>query len=433
MYLSHVRSRSPVLLLWAACLVLPARAADWPQWRGPDRTGQVTAGTPVPTSLPSEPKVIWRIGIGAGLASPVVAGGKVFYFDNQQGKETLHAIDAVDAKEVWRMAVDDTFADQQGPSGPRCTPLVDEDCVYVQSGTGELQCLSRAEGRRLWRASFTNDFGAVFFGEDTPIPGAAEHGYTAAPVIAGQKLIACAGGTNGAGIVCFDKHTGKVLWKSQNDRAAYAAPMISTLAGVKQAVCFTVEGLLGVALEDGALLWRVPIKAPYGRNCTTPIVVEDWVVVASYRAGLIGVKVTSAGGRLTAERAWVNKDLPMNFSSPVRVGRHIFGLGPNRRIVCAALEDGHLAWAKSGYVTTTAELAHASFLVMGENILINTDAGDLFLIAGDPSDCRELGRATKVCGPNWCNPAYADGRLYLRDGLGLKATGSLYCMELMTQ
>jgi hypothetical protein len=145
-------------------------------------------------------------------------------------------------------------------------------------------------------------------------------------------------------------------------------------------------------------------------------VVGDWVVVASYRAGLIGVRVASAGGRLTAERAWVNKDLPMNFSSPVRVGRHIFGLGPNKRIVCAALEDGHLAWAKAGYFTTAAEMAYASFLVMGENILINTGAGDLFLIAGDPSDCRELGRA-KACGPNWCNPAYADGRLYLRDGL----------------
>src|SRR5580765_866069 len=77
-----------------ACLVWPSRAADWPQWRGPDRTGHVTAGTPVPTSLPSEPKVIWRIGIGAGLASPVVAGGRVFYFANQQGKETIHAIDA---------------------------------------------------------------------------------------------------------------------------------------------------------------------------------------------------------------------------------------------------------------------------------------------------------------------------------------------------
>jgi hypothetical protein len=68
--------------------------------------------------------------IGEGLASPVVASGRVFYFDNQNGKETLHAIDAVTAKEFWRAAVDDPFSDMQGPTGPRCTPMVDGERVY---------------------------------------------------------------------------------------------------------------------------------------------------------------------------------------------------------------------------------------------------------------------------------------------------------------
>jgi outer membrane protein assembly factor BamB len=79
-------------------------------------------------------------------------------------------------------------------------------------------------------------------------------------------------------------------------------------------------------------------------------------------------------------------------------------------------------------VTTAAEMAHASFLVMGPNILVLTDDGLLALIAADPTGCRELGRA-RVCSANWCNPAYADGRLYLRDGM--KATGNLYCLELL--
>jgi hypothetical protein len=71
------------------------------------------------------------------------------------------------------------------------------------------------------------------------IPGAAERGYTAAPVIEGDRLFACAGGTNGAGVVCVEKQTGKVLWRSQNDRASYAAPIIATMAGTKQLICFT--------------------------------------------------------------------------------------------------------------------------------------------------------------------------------------------------
>src|SRR2546428_10944337 len=105
-------------LLLATALL---RAEDWPQWRGPARTGHVAPGSPLLASLATEPKVVWKIQVGEGFASPVVAGGKVFYFDNQAGKETLHALQAGEGKELWRATVDDTFPDEQGPPGPRCT------------------------------------------------------------------------------------------------------------------------------------------------------------------------------------------------------------------------------------------------------------------------------------------------------------------------
>lgn len=357
-----------------------------------------------------------------------MAGGKVFYFDNQEGKETLHAIDAADHHELWRAPVDETFQDEQGPPGPRCTPLVDGDRVYAQSGKGELQCFRIADGKVVWRVNFLKDFGAAFLGEDSKIPGAAEHGYTGVPVIDGERLIACVGGTNGAGVVCFDKRTGKVFWKSQDDLAAYAAPMIATLAKVKQSVCFTEAGLIGLDLDDGKLLWRVPIKTSYGRNVTTPVIVDDWVVVGSYQAGLIGVKISAAGNDLKIEQAWTNKLAAMNFSSPIAVGMHLYGLGPAKNLVCVEIATGKIMWSKEGYFTTAANVAHASFLGLGKNILVCTDGGQLALIAADPAEFRELGRA-QVCGLNWCNPAYADGRLYVRDGI--KATGNLFCVELI--
>ena len=423
-----VRLLACTLLLASGSLTAGLRAEDWPQWRGPTRNGQVAPGARVPRRLPAEPKVLWRLKVGEGFASPVVSGGKVFHFDNQGGKETLHALGAENAQELWRAVVDDTFQDEQGPPGPRCTPLVEGDRVYAQSGLGELQCLSVADGHRLWRVNFTNDFGAAFLGEDSKVPGAAEHGYTAAPVIIGDRLIACVGGTNGAGVVAFEKRTGKILWKSQDDLAAYAAPVIATLAGVTQAVCFTVSGLIGLALENGHLLWRVPLQTKYGRNCATPVIVNDWVMAGSYQAGLVGVRVSAMATGLKAERVWTNKALAMNFSSPVAVGRHLYGLGPTKNIVCAEIETGRIQWSKEGYISSSADVAHATFLVFGENILVCTDGGELVLLAADPVQCRELGRV-QVCGKNWCNPAYADGRLYVRDGL--RSTGNLYCIELM--
>ena len=143
-----------------------ALAADWPQWRGPLRTGQVPPGEPVPDKLSIEPKLVWRIKVGEGLASPVVAAGKVFYFDNSDGKETIHAISVSTSAEVWRKDIDAPFQDMQGPNGPRCTPVVDGDRLYALSCKGELQCLYVANGKLVWRANFTDDFGAVFIGEN---------------------------------------------------------------------------------------------------------------------------------------------------------------------------------------------------------------------------------------------------------------------------
>ncbi len=120
----------------------------------------------------------------------------------------------------------------------------------------------------------------------------------------------------------------------------------------------------------------------------------------------------------------------MNFSSPVCVGRHLFGLGPSRQLVCVEVETGRLAWSRPGFFTSPAELGYASFLGLGDQLLICTDDGQGTLIAADPRGLRELGRA-RLCGQNWSSPAYADGRLYLQDGL--KGQGYLSCLDLLAE
>jgi outer membrane protein assembly factor BamB len=414
-------------LLALAAGVSAGRAEDWPQWRGVDRSGHVAAGAKVPARLPDEPKIVWRVKVGEGFASPVVASGNVYLFDNQKARETLRALNAETGDELWRADVDETFQDEQGPPGPRCTPVADGDLVFAQSGKGELQCLRVADGQRVWRVNFLKDYGAAFLGEDSKVWGAAEHGYTASPLIVGDRLIACPGGTNGAGIVCFEKHTGHQLWSSQNDLASYSAPVAATLGGVRQAVCFSVEGVIGLGLEDGKLLWRFPLKTQYGRNCATPVIVDDWVVVGSYQAGMVGLRITRGEHGLKAERRWVNKEAALNFSSPVAADHHLYGLGPSKNIFCADLETGKIAWSKQGYIMTSGDVAHASFLVMGQNLLLSTDGGEIALIAVDATQCREISRG-QVCGKNWCDPSYASGRLYTRDGV--TGPGTLSCVEL---
>jgi outer membrane protein assembly factor BamB len=403
-------------------------AADWPQWRGPQRTGHTAAGAKLIASIPSEPKTLWRIKAGEGLASPVVAGGRVLLFDNQGGKETLRAVDATSGKELWSAPIDDVFKDSQGPSGPRCTPVVDDDRVYVQSCRGELQCLKVADGKKIWSVNFTRDFGATFIGEKGAAQGAARHGNNGSPAIDGERLYAQVGSTNGASVVCFNKMTGQVIWKSQNDVAGYAAPMVATIAGTKQLVSFTADGVIGLKTDDGELLWRVPVKTAFSRHATTPVIYDGLVVVSSHQVGLMGIRISKSDGGQNAEQAWLSKEAVMNFASPVAVGQHLYGIGPAKNLVCVDIPTGKTLWSKAGGFTTSADKAHATFLVLGQNILMLTDGGTLALFAAEPRELREISRV-QVSGANWCNPAYVDGNLFLRDGL--RQTGEWIALRLL--
>jgi outer membrane protein assembly factor BamB len=225
-------------------------------------------------------------------------------------------------------------------------------------------------------------------------------------------------------VVCFNKRNGEVIWKSQNDVPGHSGPVIADIGGVKQLVSFTAEAVIGLEASHGALLWRHPVKTRLGRHIATPVIVGDMVMVASFQAGLIGIKIRHDENRFKAEQAWVARDSAINFSSPVAIGHHLYGVGPARDLICVDIQTGKLAWAKDGFFTSPPGRTHASFLVMGDAILVLTDTGWLVLIAPDPAECRELSRV-QVCGANWCNPAYADGRLYLRDAQ------ELLCLQLL--
>lgn len=403
---------------------------DWPQWRGPDRTGRLSVGSRLPTQLPVEPKIAWRVKCGEGFASPVVANGRVLLFDNQGGRETLRALSTDDGRERWRTEIDDTFRDGQGPPGPRCTPMLDGDLVYAQSCRGELQCLTQADGRLVWRTHFGTNYGAVFIGEKGNTPGAGRHGNNGAPVIDGDWLYASVGSTQDAGMVCFNKRTGAERWRSGREVAAYAAPVVATLAGRRQVVNFMADALTAFDVTDGRQLWRVPVKTAFARHVTTPVIYGDLVIVSSHQYGLFAVRVepeASAASGFRATEVWKSTEAAMNFSCPVAVGDTLVGLGPAKDVVCVEMGTGKLRWQQAGWITTSADKSHAGFLTDGATVLMLGDDGMLFQFAADAVGARELGRV-QLCKVNWCNPAYVEGRLYVRDNI--KGPGELLAVDL---
>ena len=148
----HAISKSSLVAGAVFVSVVSLRAGDWPQWRGENRDGHAT-GAATLSSLPKDSKPVWKLPIGPGFSAPVVAGGKLVYLDEQDGKEVAHCLNANTGKFLWNETFAESAGDEWG-SGPRSTPFIDGDRVFVQSMGGEFRCLNLADGKARWGVSF---------------------------------------------------------------------------------------------------------------------------------------------------------------------------------------------------------------------------------------------------------------------------------------
>ena len=401
-----------MLFVVALRIAAPSVAGDWPQWHGPTRDCRVSAGEPTPASLPPDLNAAWKIAIGGGFSSPVVAGGRLVYLDENGRQEIAHLIEAKSGKAIWEAPLADRFEDEWG-AGPRSTPLIDGDRVYAQSCNGEFRCLSLSNGKVIWGTSFDKDFGVKFLGSKANSGTATRRGNSGSCLVDGAGVIVPVGSTDGATLVCFDKLDGKVMWKSGNDEAAYSAPIMATLAGVRQIVYLSADSLAGFAPGNGKILWSVPLKTDAKRHACSPVVVGDTITVNSHTFGTICFRITKAGDGLKAEQLWGNRDLKTNIATAVAVGNHFFNQGGNRDYVSFDSKTGAIKWAQPGFGQGRKD--YSSTIVAGDNLLVLTEDGTLLLLKADPGKYAELSRA-QVCGNTWSFPAYADGKLYVRDG-----------------
>jgi outer membrane protein assembly factor BamB len=399
------------LTLALSCIASTVRAGDWPQWLGPQRDGHASADSPSLKKLAPDLKVLWRKRIGGGFSSPVVAGGKLVVFDENGREEVAHLLDAKTGAEIWSAAIGAVYRDEWG-AGPRSTPIIDGDLVFVQSCRGEFRCLNLATGNVIWGVSFEKDFGVKFLGSKANEGTAARRGNNGSALVDGDTVIVPVGSTDGATLVCFDKRTGKILWKAGDDEAAYSSPVVGTLAGVKQIVVFDADALMGVERERGTVLWRVPFRTDAKRHAATPVIYGDTVIVNSHTIGLVATKIVGQGRGLCAVPLWANEELKINLSTPVRVGDYLYDQGPNQTYICADARTGQTMWQAPGFGARGTE--NSSTIAIGKNLLILTDEGELVLIAARSDHYTELSRV-QACGKNLNFPAVADSRLYVRD------------------
>ena len=189
-----MRNTSALLLSFVSISVL---ASEWPQWLGPQRDG-IWREDGIIEKFDGAPKLKWKVDVGGGYSGPAVADGRVFLTDRQlakgvtnpankftrgrlAGSERILCLRESDGKLLWKHEYDCPYQ-LSYPAGPRCTPTVDGERVYVLGAMGDLFCLAVADGKVIWQRNFEKEFGAK-----VPVWGFAAH-----PLVDGKKLIALA-------------------------------------------------------------------------------------------------------------------------------------------------------------------------------------------------------------------------------------------------
>lgn len=405
------------LVLLAATL----SAADWPQWRGPNRTG-ISQETGLLAEWPAAgPKLLWQVhDIGDGYATPIVAGSRLYVISNRgMEHESVHALAVQDGKPIWSTRLGKVGNPDQEPPYPmaRSTPTLDGDRLYAMSSDGDLVCLVAATGKEVWRKNVRTDFGGV--------PG--KWAYAESPLIDGDTLVVTPGG-GAATIIALNKRTGAVIWKSAvpgADPAAYSSALAIDAAGRRQYVQFLDKGVVGVDAKTGQFLWRYAKTSTGPANIAMPTAHNGYVYSSnSRRFGGALVQLHAASGGVTAEEVYFERDVPNTLGGQVLLDGTLYGTN-SKGLVAADFLTGKIKWSRDAD-------GPAAILYADGHFYVHSETGIVTLVEASPAAYKEKGRFTPPSGPKhtrprevaWAYPVVASGRLYIRD------LGVLWCFDI---
>ena len=381
-------------------------ADDWPQWRGPNRDG--ISSESISAWSGKQPKEVWRKTIGEGFSAISVVNGRAYTMDTDGTDEFVVCLETGTGDEIWRVRSGAFYEEKMGGNGPRSTPVIDGDLLYVVSAVdGRLLALNIANGDQVWSVSMTEDFGSK----------RPTWGYSMSPVIDGDQLITEVGGKNS--VVAFNKINGDMLWQSSNYKLGYSSPIVINNSNTKQAILFTASGLVSLNPKDGQEYWKYDWETSYQVNAATPVVISDnrFFISSGYDTGAAVVQVhASTSNKFSVKEIWRNKEMKNHFATVVALDDYLYGFD-NSILKCIHANSGELAWRKRGYGKGTLILAQ-------DQLIILSDKGKLTIGAANPKGFKAKATAKVLSGRCWTMPTLANGKLYLR------SMDEIVCLDL---
>jgi outer membrane protein assembly factor BamB len=386
-----------------------AGGEEWPRWRGPRGDG-TWHGPPLPETWPdSGLKQHWRQPIGGGYSGIAAAGGRVYTMDYRSDPREVERVlcfDGAAGRLLWSFQYDVDYEDLSYGNGPRCTPTVHEGRVYTLGTMGDAHCLDAATGELHWSRNFAGE-------ERENIP---TWGLAASPVIWEQSVILHVGNQPGGSLVALDRRTGEELWRSLDDPAGYATPILIEHQGSPQLVAWTPANIHGVDPRTGKRLWTVPFEVTYGTAIHTPVFHQGLVIVCNYWEGSKAIR-PPRDGEDRAEVVWEDsRNLRGLMSQPLCQDGYVWLLDKRHGLTCFEAETGRKLWDDDNRMTPKGRNPQATMvrLADSERVLVLNSDGELILARFTPQGYEEQSRTSVIDG-TWAHPAYAWGRAYVRN------------------
>jgi outer membrane protein assembly factor BamB len=388
-----------------------AYPGEWNQWRGPDRTGHVRSGD-WPTRLSKDNfKLEWRVELGPSYSGAIVSDSLVFTTSTEGKKtEVVTAVDRQTGKVAWRVEWEGSmkvpfFAARNG-SWIRSTPACDGESVFVAGMLDVLVSLDAKTGKENWRVDFPERFKS----------NRESFGFVCSPLFDEESVYV----QTGAGVVKLDKKTGETVWLAMKDDGgmnggAFASPVRATIAGQDHLLVQSRSALSGIHPESGDVLWSQKVKTFRGMNILTPLPFGDAVFTSAYggRGHLFGVE--EQDGKLVSEQKWTNR-VQAYMSTPVVLDGHAYVYLRSKRFCCVQLESGELKWTSS---SITDE--NWSMVAYGDRLLALSEAGELYLIAANTKEYEVIDVIEVAESETWAHLAVDGNQVLIRELDGLSA------------
>jgi len=377
-------------------------ADDWPQWRGPNRTGR--SNERILTNWPTDgPKVLWRSSVGFGFSSVSIDHGRAFTMGNSGDRETIFCFDALTGKPIWQHAYPSKLGAVYHEGGPVSTPTVEGNRLYSISKWGDVFCLDAVKGTVIWEHDLRGD---------NVISN--RWGFSGAPLLWRDLVILNAGGSGSA----LDRNTGRRVWLNGTQPTGYASPVLYR-SGLKDSVLiFAAKHLVAVEPRTGQELWRFPWETGWDTNNPDPLVYRDQIFISSFSRGCALLSISNGQSQVIYDK----KILNMHLSSGIILGEYLYAFHGEAKqqtdLRCIDLQRGEVTW-------TTKDPAFGSLLCVSDKLLILSEKGELLLGSPSPSQFQIQSRAQVLGGLCWTPPALANGLLYLRN-----SRGDLICLDV---